>query len=66
MKRITIVMLLLSMLFLFGCGSETESGTGTEVGDQAYNFELEDYEGNEVKLSDFEGKTVYVLAWTTT
>ncbi len=34
-------------------------------GQLAYNFELEDLEGNKVKLSDFKGKVVYLDFWAT-
>ncbi|RKD91663.1 TlpA family protein disulfide reductase [Mangrovibacterium diazotrophicum] len=34
-------------------------------GQFAYNFELSDFEGNKVKLSDFKGKVVYIDFWAT-
>lgn len=60
MKKAGILLLLLTLLV--GCTAESSS----EIGDTAYDFEVEDQSGNMVKLSDFEGKTVFVLAWATT
>jgi thiol-disulfide isomerase/thioredoxin len=34
-------------------------------GQPAYNFELSDFNGNKVKLSDFKGKVVYIDFWST-
>lgn len=34
-------------------------------GKMAYNFELEDLDGNSVKLSDFKGKAVFINFWST-
>lgn len=60
MKKAGILLLIL--LMLVSCTAESSS----EIGDTAYDFEVEDHNGSMVKLSDFEGKTVYVLAWATT
>ncbi|MDA3930515.1 MAG: histidine kinase [Prolixibacteraceae bacterium] len=34
-------------------------------GKPAFNFELSDFEGNNVKLSDFKGKAIYIDFWST-
>lgn len=39
---------------------------GVYHGDKAYDFRLEDLEGNVVNLSDYKGKTVIVTFWQTT
>lgn len=39
--------------------------TGVFIGDKAYDFTLLDREGNEIKLSDLEGKVVFINFWTT-
>ncbi|MBA1334789.1 MAG: hypothetical protein HPY66_0409 [Firmicutes bacterium] len=39
---------------------------GVYHGDKAYDFKLEDLEGNVVSLSDYKGKTVIVTFWQTT
>lgn len=64
MKKVGIIstMVLIILMVFTSCTSES----GSEIGDSAYDFEVEDSDGNLVKLSDFEGKTVFVLAWSTT
>jgi cytochrome c biogenesis protein CcmG/thiol:disulfide interchange protein DsbE len=44
-----------------------DSGAGgvLEVGDIAHDFELEDFDGNRVKLSDYRGKPVIINFWAT-
>ncbi|MBJ2354965.1 redoxin domain-containing protein [Sphaerochaeta sp. S2] len=61
MKKVGVFILLMIVL-LVSCSSET----GSEIGDTAYDFEVEDKDGNLVRLSDYKGKTVFVLAWATT
>jgi cytochrome oxidase Cu insertion factor (SCO1/SenC/PrrC family) len=63
MKKIVLLILVLMFLLTMGCGNE---GSGSAIGDQAYDFEVQDDQGNLVKLSDFKGKTVFLLTWTTT
>lgn len=63
MKKVFVLLISLSLLFLVGCSN---GSGGSEVGDQGYDFEIENYNGESVKLSDFKGKTVFILAWTTT
>lgn len=43
--------------------SDQELKEGTSVGNIAPDFETVDYEGNEIKLSDFRGKPVLVNFW---
>jgi peroxiredoxin len=42
-----------------------ESGAPLNVGDTAYNFELPDLDGQQVALTDFQGKPVVVNFWAT-
>ncbi len=46
-------------------GQEGEVHYGVYPGDKAYDFELEDLEGNLVKLSDFREKVVLLNFWQT-
>jgi peroxiredoxin len=39
---------------------------GVYPGDRAYDFELEDLEGNTIKLSDYKGKVVVLTFWQST
>lgn len=41
------------------------SGSGLLVGDQAYNFTLDDLDSNPVSLADFRGQPVIVNFWAT-
>ncbi len=41
-----------------------EATTGLNVGELAPDFTLTDLEGNQVSLSDFRGKTVFINFWT--
>ena len=43
----------------------TNSGSGLLVGDQAYDFTLNDLDGNLVSLADFRGQPVIVNFWAT-
>ena len=48
--------------------SQTEqraTGTGTDIGQMPPEFSLPDLQGNEVSLSDFEGKVVILDLWAT-
>ena len=42
-----------------------EATTGVDVGDLAPDFTLADMAGNQLSLSDFRGKTVFVNFWAT-
>lgn len=52
MKRL----LLLLVILLVGCTSQ--------VGSPAYNFQIEDHDGQIKTLDDFQD--VYIIAWSTT
>ncbi|MBI9012992.1 MAG: hypothetical protein JEZ08_12235 [Clostridiales bacterium] len=54
------VLLLLTILLLVSCESKNQ------IGDLAYDFSVEDFEGKTVNLSDFEDQAIYILAWSTT
>lgn len=41
------------------------AGSGLSVGDQAYDFTLDDLDGNPVSLADFHGQPVIVNFWAT-
>lgn len=40
-------------------------GSGLSEGDQAFNFTLNDFDGNQVALADFRGQPVIVNFWAT-
>lgn len=40
-----------------------QSGSSSEVGQKAVDFELEDFNGQKVKLSDFKGTPVFIDFW---
>lgn len=61
MRKLAVLLIVL-ILSLVACNDST----GAEIGNQAYDFEIQDYMGEVVNLSDFQGKTVFLLAWTTT
>lgn len=69
MKRLLSLMIILTLILgLTSCGPKgnSNSETGYEIGDLAYDIEIEDINGEVVNLSDFRGKKVYILAWTST
>lgn len=45
--------------------SLTQGGAPLTVGDTAYNFALQDLEGNTVALNDFRGRPVIINFWAT-
>ena len=76
-----IVVLVHSTLLFCGCGPSTTSPTtsdnttitnpttltvGTNVGDLAADFQLQDLEGSSILLSDFRGSPVVINFWKTT
>jgi len=56
MKKIGLIFVVFA--FLVNCAS---TGQSPEVGDDAPDFSLVDVSGNEVRLSDFEGKNNVAL-----
>ena len=68
-----LAMVLAGILVIQGCTSSSQSitsdgqeaTTGVNVGEAAPDFTLVDLEGNQVTLSDFRGKTVFVNFWAT-
>jgi cytochrome c biogenesis protein CcmG, thiol:disulfide interchange protein DsbE len=73
MKKETIIKLVVlagvMAVFIFFALSLREQGAAKAgVGDPAYNFELEDLDGNMQKLSDYKGQVVvlnYFATWCT-
>ncbi len=67
-----LVVALLGLLMVQACtpssqavsGGQQEAAVGVNVGELAPDFTLIDLEGNQVSLSDFRGKTVFVNFWT--
>ena len=60
-----IIVLVLGFAFASGC-SPVSSGLGTKVGNTAPDFTLSDLDGNQVSLSDFRGKAVFLNFWAST
>lgn len=46
--------------------SGRDNGYGVYPGDRAYEFQLNDLEGNRVKLSDYRDRVVFISFWQTT
>ncbi|MEE9583532.1 MAG: redoxin family protein [Dehalococcoidales bacterium] len=64
--RLALVLMVIALLGLLttqGCTTTVQGGLG--VGDPAPAFTLVDLDGNQVSLSDFQGKTVFVNFWAT-
>jgi len=57
-----IIVLVLGFAFASSC-SPVPSGLGTKVGNTAPDFTLSDLDGNQVSLSDFRGKAVFINFW---
>lgn len=65
-RSIKILVLIFSVgLFVYFGVSLANKGEYTGVGEAAYNFELEDLDGNMVKLSDHKGQVVVVNYFAT-
>jgi len=63
--KLVIMILVVGMFAFFGY-SMVSKAKKTDVGDKAYNFQLENLEGKQTKLSDFEGKIIvlnYFATW---
>ena len=66
-KRLFIrgaILLVMAAAIVFALTSKKETKV-LAVGDQAPNFELQDMNGENVKLSDFEGQGVFLNFWGT-
>ena len=75
-RRVSLGLLAVTLagtLVIQGCTPSSQSLTsdgqeataGVNVGESAPDFTLVDLEGNQVSLSDFRGKTVFVNFWAT-
>ncbi len=68
-----LAVVLAGILLIQGCTPSSQSITsdgqeaaaGVNVGESAPDFTLVDLEGNQVSLSDFRGKTVFINFWAT-
>jgi cytochrome c biogenesis protein CcmG/thiol:disulfide interchange protein DsbE len=61
-----LVLILLVGMFGFFAFSLVGNAKHTDVGDKAYNFELQNYKGGNTKLSDYKGQLVilnYFASW---
>jgi len=65
LKRIYIGLIMVLMLgFTFATGCSTgPGGPAAEIGDSTPDFTLVDLDGNQVSLSDFRGKAVFLNFW---
>ena len=59
---VLIAVVVLGLLATQGC---TTTAQGLGVGSPAPDFTLADLDGNQVSLSDFRGKTVFINFWAT-
>lgn len=59
MKLVYII--ILSALFTSGCGDESVGPVSDNTGEQAPTFTLTSLEGEQIALSDFQGKVVYLF-----
>ncbi|UCC38629.1 MAG: TlpA family protein disulfide reductase [Candidatus Aminicenantes bacterium] len=65
MKKLAVILLPFALaLFVCAKGDETYSQEGNDY-PQAPEFSLEDLEGNEIALSDYSGKVVFLNFWAT-
>ena len=69
-KKITISIVIILLIgagaFFYLNGSSQESNlpeVGTEVGKRAPGFTLEDLNGNQVSLSDYQGQKIFLNFW---
>lgn len=59
-----VAVIVVAIFIIFAVMSD-QGEEGSTVGKTAYDFTLFDLEGNEVRLSDFRGKVVYINYWAT-
>ena len=63
-KIFALTALVLVGIFVFtSCSSPSGANESEDNMDKAYDFELNDVEGNTYKLSDLSGKKVYIKFW---
>ncbi len=62
---VLIAVVILGLLATTGCTTTTSGSGGGRVGQLAPDFTLADLDGNQVSLSDFRGKTVFINFWAT-
>ena len=62
-----LALILLGALVVTGCSTTSQGATsiGLNVGNLAPDFTLTDLDGNQVTLSDFRGKAVFINFWAT-
>ncbi len=70
-NRVIKLLVLILVVGLFGFFGYSMVGKAkhTDVGDQAYNFELPNLDGSNTKLSDYKGQMVvlnYFATWCAT
>lgn len=61
-RLIKLGILCVAVVSMTACSSEVTN----RVGDTAYDFQVEDDEGEDVKVSDFQGQALYIIGWSTT
>ena len=67
MKKIFGILLLFGLIgaAFYQILNQDEKPAGAKVGAPAADFTLEDLEGNEVSLSDYKGKKIFLNFWAT-
>lgn len=63
--RLALALMAVALLGLLATQGCTAAAPGLGVGNPAPDFTLIDLEGNQVSLSDFRGKTVFINFWAT-
>ncbi len=59
-NRLFLILILMSIFSLWGCDKEPIA----KLGDRAQDFTLPTLEGQEITLSQFKGKNIFLLFWT--
>ena len=64
MKKLALILIPLTLIF-FGCTEAEKTNTPGDDYPQAPEFTLTDLNGNEISLSDYSGKVIFLNFWAT-